>query len=208
MSTISPLNIVIADKNSLLVKGLTEMLKQDERFDVRATATDGELFLKLIERICIDVGIIGWKMPFADGRQVLTKLRERESSLRVIVYSGADVARQVRSLGGAGFYSKSKPPEGLIDVISQVGQGNSIFPYEKHEAKADPRLSSLTSRELEILEILSQGESNRKIAKNLEISTNTVKFHLKNVFEKIQVDNRTQAVAFYNKLFKEDYGQA
>ena len=99
MSTISPLNIVIADKNSLLVKGLTEMLKQDERFDVRATATDGELFLKLIERICIDVEIIGWKMPFADGRQVLTKLRERESSLRVIVYSGADVARQVRSLG-------------------------------------------------------------------------------------------------------------
>ena len=204
MSTNSCLNIVIADKNSLLLRGLTEMLKQDERFDIRATATDGELFLKLLERVSIDVGIIGWKMPFADGRQVLTKLRERESSVRVVVYSGADVARQVRSLGGAGFYSKAKPPEGLIDVITQVGQGNSIFPYEQHEAKMDPLLASLTSRELEILEILSQGHSNRTIASKFEISTNTVKFHLKNLYEKVQVDNRTQAVAFYNKLFRED----
>jgi len=204
MSTNSCLNIVIADKNSLLLRGLTEMLKQDERFDIRATATDGELFLKLLERVSIDVGIIGWKMPFADGRQVLTKLRERESSVRVVVYSGADVARQVRSLGGAGFYSKAKPPEGLIDVIYQVGQGNSIFPYEQHEAKMDPLLASLTSRELEILEILSQGHSNRTIACKFEISTNTVKFHFKNLYEKVQVDNRTQAVAFYNKLFRED----
>ena len=84
-----------------------------------------------------------------------------------------------------------------------MGQGNSIFPYEKYEAKTDLLLSSLTTRELEILEILSQGYSNRKIAGKLEITDNTVKFHLKNIFEKIQVDNRTQAVAFYNKLQKE-----
>jgi len=200
----SCLNIIIADKSSLLVRGLTDMFKQDERFDVRATATDGELFLKLLDRISIDVGIIGWKMPFANGRQVLTKLRERESPVRVVIYSGADVARQVRSLGGAGFYSKAKPPEGLIDVIFQVGQGNSIFPYEQHEAVTDPRFSSLTARELKILEILSQGYSNRKIAAKLEISNNTVKFHLKNLYEKVQVDNRIQAVAFYNKFYKEE----
>nr|MBC8219119.1 response regulator transcription factor [Pseudomonadota bacterium] len=64
MSTNSCLNIVIADKNTLLLRGLTEMFKQDERFDVRATATDGELFLKLLDGVSIDVGIIGWKMPF------------------------------------------------------------------------------------------------------------------------------------------------
>ena len=84
-----------------------------------------------------------------------------------------------------------------------MGQGNSIFPYEKLEAKTALRLSSLTSRELEILEILSQGYSNREIASKLEISDNTVKFHLKNIYEKIQVDNRTQAVIFYNQIQKE-----
>ncbi|MBS1256052.1 MAG: Nitrate/nitrite response regulator protein NarL [Deltaproteobacteria bacterium] len=204
MSTDSPINLVIADKNSLLVKGLTEMFKQDERFNVRATATDGELFMELVDRVSFDVGIIGWKMPFSDGRQVLTNLRERESSIRVVVYSGANVSRQVRSLGGAGFYSKSKPPEGLIDVICQVGQGNSIFPFEKHHAKTNDRISSLTARELDILEVLAQGHSNRKIAKIFEISTNTVKFHLKNIYEKAQVDNRTQAVAFYNQFYKEE----
>ena len=67
MSIKNCLNIVIADKNSLLVKGLAGMFKQDDRFDVRATATDGELFLKLVERISFDVGIIGWKMPYSDG---------------------------------------------------------------------------------------------------------------------------------------------
>ena len=80
------------------------MFKQDDRFDVRARSTDGEFFLKLVERISFDVDIIGWKMPYSDGHQVLTNLRERGSSIRVVVYSDADVFRQVRVLGGAGFY--------------------------------------------------------------------------------------------------------
>ena len=67
MSTNSCLNLVFADKNSLLLSDLTEMFKQDERFDERVTATDGEMFLKLLDRVTIDVGIIGWKMPFANG---------------------------------------------------------------------------------------------------------------------------------------------
>jgi len=84
MSTKTCHNIVIADKNSLLVKGLAGMFKQDDRFDVRATATDGELFLKLVERISFDVGIIGWKMPYSDGHQVLTNLRERGSLFELL----------------------------------------------------------------------------------------------------------------------------
>ena len=56
-------------------------------------------------------------MPYSDGHQVLMNLRERGSSIRVVVYSGADVSRQVRVLGGARFYLKAKPPEGLIDVV-------------------------------------------------------------------------------------------
>ena len=62
-------------------------------FVVRGVATDGELFLNLLDRVSIDVGKISWKMSFADQRQVLTKHRERESKLRVVVYSITDVAR-------------------------------------------------------------------------------------------------------------------
>ena len=85
------------------------MFKYDERFDVRAATTDGELFLNLLDRVSIDVGKIGWKMPFADERKVLTKLRERESKVRVVVYSITDVARQSPSVGGEDFYLKAKP---------------------------------------------------------------------------------------------------
>ena len=107
MSTNSCLKIVTADKNSQLLRGFTKMFKQDERFDVRAAATDAELFLKLLDRVSINVRKIGWKIPFVDGRQVRTKLRERESKERVVVYSITDVARQVPSLGGEDFYLKA-----------------------------------------------------------------------------------------------------
>ena len=91
MSTNSFLKIVFADKNSLVLRDLTQIFKQDERFDVRATG--GDLFLMLLHLASIDVGIIGWKMPYADGRQVLSTLQERESELRVVFYSGADLVR-------------------------------------------------------------------------------------------------------------------
>jgi LuxR family maltose regulon positive regulatory protein len=75
---------------------------------------------------------------------------------------------------------------------------------QKHEGKTDLLLLRLTPREMEIFEVLSQGHSNCKIASKFEIYTNTVKFHLKNIYEKGQVDSRTHAIAFFNKLFKEE----
>lgn len=204
MSSSPRLGIVIADKNTLMLRGLSDLICQDERYEIRATATDGELFMKLVERIRFDIGIIGWKMPYNNGRQVLTLLRERESSVKIIVYSGADVGNQVQSLGGAGFYSKAKSPEGLLDVVLQVGLGNSVFPYDSRKNATDSRFSSLSTRELQILEFLIKGNSNRQIAKHFKISINTVKFHLKNLYEKAQIDNRTQAVAFYNQFYHED----
>ena len=69
------------------------MFKQDDRFDVRVTATGGELFLKLVERISFDEGIIGWGMPYSDLHQVLKNLREHGSPIPVVVFSGADVSR-------------------------------------------------------------------------------------------------------------------
>ena len=90
------IDIVIVDKNPLVLRGLVALFSEDERFEIRATAEDGELFLKLLERFRFDIGIIGWKMPHLNGRQVLTALNERDSRVRVIVYSGASVAAQVQ----------------------------------------------------------------------------------------------------------------
>ena len=86
------------------------MFELDERSYVRTALAEGELFLKLLDRVSIVVGKIGWKNLFADGRQFLTKLRERESKERVVVYSITDVARQAPSVGSEDYYLNAKSP--------------------------------------------------------------------------------------------------
>ena len=110
----------------MLLRGFPVIFKQDERFDVKAAATYGELILKLLDPVSIDLGKIGWKMHFSDERQALTKLRELENKARVVVYSITDVAIQFSSLSGEDFYLKVKPPEGLIDLIMLVVRGKSM----------------------------------------------------------------------------------
>ena len=206
MSETRVLDIVIADKNPLLLRGLVDLFSSDPRFEVRATADDGDLFLKLTRRLSFDIGVIGWKMPYMGGRGVLESLKKNKGTVRIVVYSGVDVSSQVMALGGAAFYSKTESPEGLMDAVDQVGRGKIVFPYEVlSPSTKDTQLAELTSKEFQILEYLSQGKTNRQLASHFQISINTVKFHLKNLYEKICVDNRAHAVAFYNEA-KGEYG--
>jgi two-component system nitrate/nitrite response regulator NarL len=196
----TPIRVVVADKSSLVRKGLEVLLAEDPRFEPVALANDGVQFLAAVEKFKPSVGVIGWVMPNTDGRQVLQALRDDETAPRLIVYTGhaqADVPRQVMSLGGAGFCFKSDPPEQLLDAIASAAAGRMVFPFVDVRALHDCRLGSLTTRERELLAALSDGHSNAQIAARYEISVQTVKFHLKNVYEKLQVGNRAHAVALY-----------
>ncbi len=197
-----PIDIVVADKNPLVQAGLAQLLAGDSRFTLLATAADGERFLEAIDRLVFDVGVIGWDMPYLDGRGVLESLRERPAAPRIIVYTGnarADIPRTVMQLGGAGFCAKTEPPDRLLETIAAVAEGSMVFPFmDVREAPADP-LGALTGRELELLAALSRGRTNAQIAGDLDISLNTVKFHLKNLYDKLGVNNRAQAVAHYLK---------
>lgn len=195
-----PIDVVIADKNPLVLSGLKQLVAGDKRFRLMATATDGERFLEALDRIDFDVGVIGWVMPYMDGRSVLASLRDRPRAPRVIVYTGSadqDVPRQVMALGGAGFCSKAEPPERLLETIVTVAGGRMVFPLIDVRTLHHNPLSGLTTRERDLLEALAAGSTNAEIARRLGISVNTVKFHLKNLYEKIDVNNRAKAVAFY-----------
>jgi two-component system nitrate/nitrite response regulator NarP len=144
--------------------------------------------------------VIGWAMPGVDGRGVLRALREKPISARIVVYTGhanQDVPRQVMALGGAGFCWKSEPPSQLLDTVAAVAHGQMVFPYVDVRALHTSPLSGLTARERELLEALSQGSSNAKLAADFKISVQTVKFHLKNVYGKLGTANRAQAAALY-----------
>ena len=105
--------IVIADKSPLVQTGLAGIFGKDERFTLLATAADGERFMQAVERLAFDIGIIGWDMPYMNGRQVLEALGQTPAPPRIVVYTGnaaPGIPRRVMELGGAAFCHKSEPP--------------------------------------------------------------------------------------------------
>jgi len=193
-------DIAIADKSPIVQSGLRAIFENDDRFRVVAVAADGERFIEAVERLSFDIGVIGWEMPYLSGSAVLRTLRGREDAPRVIVYTGSqelDVPRQAMALGAAGFCHKSDPPERLVETVLAVAQGRMAFPYVDVRLLELNPLAGLTDREREILASLAEGMTNQQLADALKISLNTVKFHLKNLYGKLGVDNRAQAVAKY-----------
>jgi two-component system, NarL family, nitrate/nitrite response regulator NarL len=191
-----PVRVAIADKNPLIIRGLRSLFADDGRIETVITATDGELFLDCIERSQFDIGIIGWVMPYCDGVGVLDALAGREAVPDIIVYTGdmgQRTAERAMALGAAGFCSKTQTPEYLVDMVLRVAGGQMVFPLRRG-VKRDP-LGELTPRESEILRALCEGKTNAQLAKGFGVSNNTIKFHLRNLYEKLGVQNRAAAVA-------------
>jgi two-component system nitrate/nitrite response regulator NarP len=150
--------------------------------------------------MAFDVGVIGWDMPYASGFEVLEALRARPDAPRIVVYTGSaapNLAREAMALGAAGFCSKRQSPERLIETIIAVARGAMVFPFfDVRTDRTDP-FGDLTPRERELLAALPSGRTNAQIAKDLGLSVNTVKFHLKSLYDKLSVRNRAQAVALH-----------
>jgi two-component system nitrate/nitrite response regulator NarP len=198
-------DVFVADKSPLVRMAMKTLLGGDPRFNLLGTAEDGELFLRAVDRLSFQVGVIGWVMPYLDGPAVLRALQERAGAVpRILVYTGdpdPDIPRRVMDLGGAGFCGKSDSPDRLLAAIDTVARGHMTFPYSELGRAGAPRpvspLDGLTARERELLGCLAEGQSNADIAARYAISVHTVKFHLKNVFGKLDVSNRAGAVAVY-----------
>jgi DNA-binding NarL/FixJ family response regulator len=196
----TPISVVVADKSPLVRAGLQGLLNEDDRFDLVGVVENGEQFLTLVDQKSFQVGIVGWVMPGIGGDGVLDQLRDRSDAPRIVIYTGdpgSDIPRQAMRLGGAAFCSKSEPPSQLLDSVARVATGQMIFPFVDVRDLHSYPLSSLTPRERELLAALSEGSSNAQLAARFEISIQTVKFHLKNVYEKLGIGNRAQAVALY-----------
>jgi two-component system nitrate/nitrite response regulator NarP len=191
--------IAIADKNPVVRTGLIDIIRRDGRFEVTAAVATGAAFLALIDDGAFDMAILGWQFPDMTGGDVLAALKLRAPRIRPIIYTGEpglDVLRRTIKAGAWGFMSKSDEPEVLLETISSVSHGRVSFPYVDMEAGNDP-LSVLTTRERELLGALADGWSNLQIAARIGISRNTVKYHLKNLYDKLNVNNRAMAVALY-----------
>lgn len=192
--------ILVADKNPVVRTGLAELIARDGRFEIVSTVATGGAFVAACMEQQVDIGLIGWSLPDMTGGDVLEVLKRRQVGTRVIIYTGeavADVLRQTIKSGAWGFISKSDEPPVLLDTISWVARGRLCFPYVDLETLSQDPLEMLTSRERELLAALANGWSNLQIAARIGISRNTVKYHLKNLYDKLGVNNRAMAVALF-----------
>lgn len=192
------ISICIVDDHPVYVDGLANLLNREGDMQVVAVAYDGKAALSLLREHQPDILLLDLEMPY-HGFKVLADLGQMQAACRVLVVSGyskaADVQR-VQEMGGDGYVPKTEPLQALLQVIRQVVAGWSMF----LDSPASQRAASddlLSMRELDVLDQLSRGLTNSEIAANLNISKNTVGYHLKNIFSKINVNNRTEATVWY-----------
>lgn len=199
------IRIVLADDHALVLEGLRALVNAEPDLRVVATATDGERLLEAVRRFKPDVVAMDLQMPYMDGLTCLHHIRTESLPVRVLVISAFGDAQSLRAAldGGAdGFALKTDPPEMTLAAIRQVAAGRMVFPdvvrrWMVRTHAEDP--NALTEREEEVLALIAEGRSNAQISAALNLSENTIKFHLRNLFSKLGVTNRTEAAAKFHR---------
>jgi two-component system, NarL family, nitrate/nitrite response regulator NarP len=192
--------IIVGDSNTLILQALADMIEKDRRFSLVATARTAEGFLETCLRVPVDVGVLEWDIPKLGAAALLDILRDRPSSPRIVVYAsstGQDVTRRAMLAGAAGYCPRDTQEQQLLDIAASVAAGRMVFPFvDLRNIANDPR-AILTTRERDMLTALARGRTNAQLADELAISINTVKFHLRNLYDKLELKNRAQAIAFF-----------
>jgi DNA-binding NarL/FixJ family response regulator len=199
------IRIIIADDHALVLEGLRGLLEQIPDFEVVATAQNGDELLRLLEQHEADVVVLDLQMPY-HGLLALSEIRQRGVPVRVLVltaFSDGESIQSALELSAEGFALKTESPMQTIEAIRQVAQGRLVFPRAAQRWLATQRTpqsessGALSPREAETLACAAKGYTNPEIASALAVSENTVRFHLKNIYEKLHVTNRTEAAAWY-----------
>jgi DNA-binding NarL/FixJ family response regulator len=191
--------ILIVDDHPVVCAGLTSMLSAQSGLEVIASAASGEEALAIVQRDAPDIMLLDLRMPGMDGIAVLHALKQVERAPRVMILTSfekeEDIYRAIRA-GAHGYMLKDTPEAEMTAAIDLIHSGKRYIPRDIAARLTDRMMrSDLTARELQILEHLARGSTNKQIARLLNISENTVRHHVNNIMEKLQVSDRTEAVA-------------
>ena len=193
------IELILADSNPLVLSAMAEAFEKDGRFSVVATTATAEGFLSLVTRVPVQVAVIDWELPALGGAKLIEVLRDQAYCPKMVVYgeNAKDAVRKAMAAGAAAFAPRSSNIETLLETCESVAAGKMVFPFLDVRTLRDDPIETLSRKERAILEALATGMTNKELSAELEISTNTVKFHLSNIFDKLGVKNRTQAIAFF-----------
>jgi DNA-binding NarL/FixJ family response regulator len=202
-----PIRIVVADDHPVVRDGLVAILSTQRDFVVVGEAGTGEEAVRLATEQRADVLLLDLEMPHMDGVEVLQRLRERRSDVRVIVFTAFDADERILAAvraGAKGYLLKGVPRNEIFEAVRVVHAGNSLLQpvvasrllrQMSEEDSAAQGIRSLTTRELEVLRLVMRGLQNKEIANELVVTERTVKFHVSSILMKLGAGNRTEAVA-------------
>lgn len=202
------IRVLIADDHPIVLKGLKVLLEAHTGFDLVAEATNGEEAVLKAKETKPDVIIMDLQMPVKDGITAIKEITQIHPTVRFLVLTSFpdddNVFRAIKA-GAMGYLLKDSPPHFLLESIRTVyfGEGalqpmiaRKLIHEVKHPSQLPTSVDPLTKRELEVLQCLARGLSNREIAAELVVSIRTVSTHVRNILDKLHLANRTKAALY------------
>ena len=213
----SKIRLMLVDDQQLFREGVKSLLKDHAEVEVVAEAADGEKALSLVAEDAPDVILLDLKMPGIDGQECCRRLKAQSPSARIVILT---VSRELSSIveamksGASGYLTKDTQSDKLVETVLKVfHEGNLLEPLladrlldefvsfsaKNEENPESAMFASLSPRETQILKLVAGGMPNKLIAAELKISEHTVRNHISNIFQKLQVNNRTEATVLAMK---------
>lgn len=200
------ISVVIVDDHIMFRQGIKQLLENDGDIRVVGEASNGEEGIKVLEENDPDVLLLDIRMPKMSGLEALQKIREKGIERKVLFLTAHDETEylmKANEFGADGYVLKSSELSVLKKAIYTVKEGNTYIEETLHalmnetiEQNNGKNSDKLTKREIEVLQHMAGGLSNREIANQLSISEKTVKNHASNIFQKLKVSDRTQAAVY------------
>lgn len=202
----TPIRILLADDHIMVREGTRRILERESDLKVIAEASDGQEAIALADKNRPDVIIMDISMPIMNGIEATKQIKRVAPQIAVLVLTAYDDDQYVFAIleaGAAGYLLKNARGSEVIDAVRRVYAGESVLhpsiakkvlrQFVRPEIEAE-KIDVITDRELEVLRLAAQGQSNRQIAEKLVLSPRTVQAHMANIFAKLQVGSRTEAV--------------
>ncbi|HKG50237.1 MAG TPA: response regulator transcription factor [Actinomycetales bacterium] len=208
-----PIRVLVADDHVLYRRGLEMVLGTEEGIEIVGEAGDGAEAIRRVEELLPDVVLMDIRMPRRSGIEACTAIKDVVPSTKIVILTisdeESDLYEAVRA-GANGYLLKDVPGEEIAEGIRAVASGQSLISpsmasklltefasmIKKNDERPQLPVPRLTERELEVLKLVARGLANRDIAKELFISENTVKNHVRNILEKLQLHSRMEAVVY------------
>ncbi len=203
------IRVIIVDDHTLFREGLAELLEHYGTIHVCGITGDPEAARQLLKEHQPDVVLLDLHLPPTDGITLMQKLREEGLFFTTLILTVSDEEEDLASAlraGAQGYLLKNMEPSEVVDAIQRADKGETVVApqmtaklvtlLDSKKGKATSLINQLTAREREILAYLAKGDSNKAIAKELGISHDTVKLHVRNILSKLNLTSRVEAAVF------------